>query len=300
VKVGVTLPIGQADALGGIAGWPRIHAYAQHAEAVGLDSIWLADHLLFRFPDEPTTGIHEAWTILSALAATTTRVEVGTLVLCLEFRNPALVAKMAVTADEVSGGRLVLGLGAGWHDPEYEAFGIPLDHRVGRFEEGLRIVAPLLRGESVTIDGRWHHARDAILTPPPGRRVPILVAAKGPRMLRLTARHADAWNTAWYGRPDERLAAALAGLDRALDLEHRDPGEVARTVGVVIRDRDQPQPAEGRPMAFEGRVDAIARLLDEYAALSVDELTVWLEPKTERSLDRLAEAVRLQRGVVAR
>ena len=120
----------------------------------------------------------------------------------MSFRNPGILAKMAVTADAVSDGRLVLGLGAGWHDPEYLAFGFPTDHRVSRFEEALQIIGPLLRGERVSVTGRYHQVRDAVLLPAPERPIPTLVAGHGPRMLQLTARHADAWNTAWYGLPD--------------------------------------------------------------------------------------------------
>ena len=120
--------------------------------------MWGADHLIFR-DDDGTTGIHECWTVLTAVAAVTSRVEIGPLVLALPFRNPALTAKMAAELDEVSGGRLILGLGCGWHEPEFDAFGYPFDHRVSRFEEGLKIVAPLLRGETVTFEGRYHTRR---------------------------------------------------------------------------------------------------------------------------------------------
>jgi FMNH2-dependent dimethyl sulfone monooxygenase len=139
------------------------------------------------------------WAIVAAVAAVTQRVEIGTLVVCTGFRNPGLLAKIAATTDEVSGGRLVLGLGAGWHDPEYDAFGYPKDHRVARFEEALQIIRPMLDGRTVTFDGRYHRAHEARLVPTPGRRIPILVAAGGPRMLRLTAGYADAWNSAWFG-----------------------------------------------------------------------------------------------------
>src|SRR5213076_2392757 len=128
----------------------------------------------------PIEGVHEAWTVVSAISAVTQRVEIGTLVLCSSFRNPSLVAKMTATADAVSGGRLILGLGAGWHDPEYDAFGYPTDHRVDRFEEALRIIGPLLRGERVTLAGRYHQVGEAVLLPPPDRQIPILVAANRP------------------------------------------------------------------------------------------------------------------------
>ena len=160
---------------------------------------------------------------MATLAASTGRVELGQLVMCTSFRHPVLLAKMATTADTVSGGRLILGLGAGWYDPEYQAFGYPTDHRVGRFGEAIGIIGPLLRGETVTMAGTYYQVRDAVLRPPPDRPIPILVAAQGWRMLRLTARYADAWITAWYGLPDDRLRRRLAELNAALEAEGRDP-----------------------------------------------------------------------------
>ena len=162
--------------------------------------------------------------------------------MCTSFRHPALLAKMATTADAVSGGRLILGLGAGWYDPEYEAFGYPTDHRVGRFEEAISIIGHLLRGERVTLAGSYYQVRDAVLRPPPDRPIPILVAAKGRRMLRLTARYADAWNTAWFGLPDDLLHRRLAELNAALEAEGRDPATLRRTVGMEVWDPDTTGP----------------------------------------------------------
>src|SRR5215218_8332014 len=147
MRIGVVVPMAVSDGPGQMPTWPQVRAFGQHAEAAGLDSVWVCDHLLSGSPDQ---GIHEGWTILAALAASTHRVELGQLVTCTSFRHPGLLAKMATTADTVSGGRLVLGLGAGWYEPEYQAFGYPTDHRVSRFEEAIAIVGPLLRGERVT------------------------------------------------------------------------------------------------------------------------------------------------------
>jgi alkanesulfonate monooxygenase SsuD/methylene tetrahydromethanopterin reductase-like flavin-dependent oxidoreductase (luciferase family) len=296
VKIGVILPAAEVDGEGETPHWPVIRSFALAAEGHGLDSVWMFDHFFYQPPTWAIEGMHEAWTIVSAIAAVTERVEIGTLVLCSSFRNPALVAKMAATADDVSGGRLILGLGAGWHDPEYEAFGYPKDHRVDRFEEALRIVVPLLRGETVTLDGRYHQARDAVLAPAPARHIPVLVAAFGPRMLHLTARYADAWNTAWYGEPDQRLHRYMAKLESAMEGEGRDPATLSRTVGLNVHDPEHETSEdddEGR-RSFRGSVDELARVFDAYEALGIDQLILGFEPMTEASLDRLARAIALR------
>ncbi len=282
MRLGVIVP-SMSDGSAPTPGWPAMRSFATHAEAVGLDSLWVCDHLLFRFPERPEGAAHEVWTILSALAATTSRVELGQLVLCASFRNPGLTAKMAAAADEVSDGRLILGVGAGWHDPEYAAFGFPTDHRASRFDEALQIIAPLLRGERVTVDGRYHRTEDAVLLPAPRRRVPILVAGRGPRMLALTARHADAWNTAWFGMPDGQLDQRLADLRAALDAEGRDPATLRLTVGMEW-DLGRPDRIDG------GSADAMARAFEAYDRLGVDDLIISLDPATEAMLDLVAEA----------
>jgi alkanesulfonate monooxygenase SsuD/methylene tetrahydromethanopterin reductase-like flavin-dependent oxidoreductase (luciferase family) len=301
VKIGVILPAAEGDGEGGdgTPTWREIRAFALAAEEHGLDSVWMFDHFFHKPSNGPIRGQHEAWTIVSALSAVTERVEIGTIVLCSSFRNPALVAKMAVSAEEVSGGRLILGLGAGWHDPEYEAFGFPKDHRADRFEEALQIVVPLLRGETVTFDGRYHQVRDAVLAPAPARHIPILVAAFGTRMLRLTARYANVWNTAWYGAPDERLQENLAKLDAAMEAEGRDPATLRRTVGLVVGDPEhETSEDEDEDRSFSGSVDELARVFDEYDALGIDDLILVLEPMTEASLDRLARTLALRSGSV--
>jgi len=291
MRIGVVVPMATSDGPGRMPTWPQVRTFGQHAEAVGLHSLWVCDHLLSGPPDE---GIHEGWTILAALASSTSHLELGQLVTCTSFRHPALLAKMATTADAVSGGRLILGLGAGWYDPEYEAFGYPTDHRVGRFEEAIAIIGPLLGGERVTLAGSYYQVRDAVLRPPPDRPIPILVAAKGRRMLRLTARHADAWNTAWFGLPDDLLHRRLAELNAALEAEGRDPATLRRTVGMEVWDPATTGPGEEPGGAVDGSVDQLAWAIDAHERLGVDDLIVQLAHKTLRSLDRLAEALELR------
>ncbi len=274
-------------------GWKNVRAMAEAADQNGLDAVWLADHFFYKAPDGKMFGMHEAWTLLSAVAAVTTRVELGNLVLCASFRDPGLTAKMAATLDEVSGGRLVLGVGAGWHDPEYEAFGLPTDHRVGRFEEWLEIVARLVRGETVTFDGTYHQVREAVLDPAPPHRIPILVAGHRPRMMRLTAEWADVWNTAWYGAASEKVEDRLGTLRDAVKSAGKPEGAVAATVGVVVRDPDQAAVPDPESTAIEGTVQELAEALTAYQKLGIDQLIVSPEPMTPRSVERLAEARQL-------
>ena len=295
MKIGVILPAATSDAEGGHPSWAAVRSFALAAEAYGLDSVWMFDHFFHAPPDGPIDGQLEAWSVVSAVAAVTERVEIGTLVLCSSFRSPALIAKMAATADEISGGRLILGLGAGWHDPEYDAFGFPKDRRVDRFEEALQVIVPLLRGEMVTFGGTHIEVRDAVLAPAPARRIPVLIAAFGPRMLRLTARHADAWNTAWFGAPDDRLRERLGRLEAALAAEGRDPAAMERTVGLEVRDPDvigaTDDGGDGNDRSFSGPVEELAEAFDAYEVLGIDHLMIVLQPMTEASLERLASAL---------
>lgn len=279
MRVGTVLPTAESDGPGRIPAWNEIRSFAQHAESVGLDSLWVADHLYGNELGRPREGIHEAWTLLTGVAASTRRIGLGQLVTCTSFRSPGVVAKMAITADAISGGRLRLGLGAGWHDEEYRAFGYPTDHRVSRFEEALEIIVRLLHGETVTFSGRYYSVAEATLLPAPERRIPVLVAGDGPRMLGLTARHADEWNTAWFRKIDERLEKRLAAMDEALAAAGRERSALTITAGVVAGAAGEPATAE-----------EIARTIAACQELAIDEVIVLLQPMTEGALDRLAEA----------
>lgn len=301
MRVGIVLPISQEDGMPATPTYREVRAVAVAAEAEAFDSVWVYDHLLFRFGGE-TTGCHEAWTVLSAIAEATSTVQLGTIVMCTSFRNPALLAKMAGTLDEVSGGRLILGIGCGWHDPEYEAFGYPTDHKVGRFEEALTVIRELIREGRADLAGRWTTARDAVLAPPARPDIPILIAAKRPRMLDLTARHADAWNLAWFGAPDERLARVRADLLAACARVGRDPATLDVTVGVNVRYPDlatAAYPVGTDGSALTGDADAVAAGLTAHAALGTAHLIASLEPSTPAAVARFAAAVRRMRAGVA-
>jgi probable F420-dependent oxidoreductase len=296
MKIGVVLPIAEEN--GSVPGYATIRGYARRAEELGFDSIWVFDHLLFRWPEDPDThGIWECWTVLTALAEATSRVELGTIVLCLPFRNPALLAKMAVTLDEVSGGRLILGLGAGWHQPEFDAFGYPFDHLASRFEEGLKIIAPLLREGQVDFSGEYYAAPNCAIVPrgPRPSGPPIMVASFGPRMLRLTAEHADMWNTAWFGTVD-KVAERRAGLEAACAEVGRDPATVQVTVGATVFFPEEGQEAGPPEKVLSGSPEQIARELRRYDEAGVSHLICGVSPRTEAALEQLGAAVRLYRG----
>ncbi|MEX0625470.1 MAG: LLM class flavin-dependent oxidoreductase [Chloroflexota bacterium] len=294
------LPLGEQEKLGRPLAWEELRGMTLAAEEAGLDSIWGADHLIFR-SDGESHGIHECWTILTAVAAITRRVQIGPMVLALPFRNPALVAKMTTALDEVSAGRLILGLGGGWHEPEFDAFDYPFDHRVGRFEEGLNIALPLLRIGKVTFEGRWHRA-DAELLPsgprPNGPR--ILIAGEGPRMLGLVARNADAWNAAWYGRRE--AAAELEDLIKRLHeagvAEGRDPAEITLTAGLFVSFPALQQPAdEGPPeIAISGGTEEVGRALAAYRELGIEHAIVHLWPRNAAAVTELGRAAEVARA----
>ena len=296
MKVGIVLPQAPEDGAGGT--WAELSALARHAEAGGVDSLWLSDHFLYRPPEAPEVGYHEPWSLLAALAVATERVELGTLVLASSFRPAGLLAKMAATTDDIADGRLVLGLGCGWHEPEYRAFGYPFDHRVGRFEESLQVIVPLLRGERVTLAGRWTAVDDAVILPPPRRSPAILIAAKGERMLRLTARFADAWQTAWFGLPDDRYRTRHDDLLAACLTEGRDPATLAVTVGIEVAATDGGD-GEVLPHALPLEADTLAFGFATWAALGVDHLQLALATATEASVDVVAEALRRFRSTAS-
>ncbi|MDF3018679.1 MAG: putative dehydrogenase [Thermomicrobiales bacterium] len=217
LKVGLILPETERQMNGGSARWSDLREMAQLGEQIGADSLWITDHLIHRVPGEEPRGMWECWSLISALAAITERPEIGTLVLSTSFRNPALLAKMADTVEEISGGRLILGLGAGWNEAEYIAFGYPFDHRVSRFEEAVTIITGLLRDGHIDFEGAYYQARDCELRPRgPRANGPTIIfgaSSAGPRMLDLTARYADGWNT-WFSGTGNTVAGLLPLLRR--------------------------------------------------------------------------------------
>lgn len=288
LRVGIQLPEVERDVR-----WPEYLAMARAAEAVGFDSIWLGDHLLFRGDGRPERGPWEAWTLLAALAAATERVTLGPLVACVGFHPPGLLAKMAATVDEVSGGRFVFGLGAGWNATEFRAFGIAYDHRVARFAESFAIIRELLAGKRASLDGEFFQAQDAVLLPHPHRCVPLMIGSNGPRMLALALPHVDAWNT-WYdsyGNSVDGFAALNQRITDTAIAAGREPQDIARSACVLV----VVDPAAGeRPSSPEAPGVAPERLeehLRELAEAGADEVILVANPITEHSIRLLGEVV---------
>jgi probable F420-dependent oxidoreductase len=292
LKVGLHLPETER-----IAPWQDLAAMCRMAEEVGFDSIWMPDHLLYRSPGEEPTGPWECWTVLSAVAAITSRVEIGPLVLCTSFRNPALIAKMAATVDEISDGRLILGLGSGWNEPEYRAYGFPFDHRLERFGEAFTIIRKLLREGQVDFDGKYYQARDCELRPrgPRPEGPPLMIGSRGPKMLRQTMAHADSWNGwgAWFGNRAEGIDPFQAEVDAACREVGRDPAEIERTCAVFVRMPDAEDEIDPTENPLTGTPEEMAGPLRDFAAHGVTHLQILLNPNTVESVEAFAPVLAL-------
>jgi probable F420-dependent oxidoreductase len=303
-KIGLFVPHFELPWNGSTLRWAEIAAIAQRAEEVGFDSFWVPDHLLYRFPQVHPQGAWDAWSLLAALAATTRTMEIGPLVACSSFRNPALIAKMADTIDEISDGRLILGLGAGWHEPEYTAFGFPFDHRVSRFEEALQIITALLRTGHVDFEGTYYTARDCELRPrgPRPAGPPIVVGTSSPRMLRLTARYADGWNV---DRQNDvaGVQALNARVDEACHDVGRDPASLARIIGIQVdllnesRQPTRPRQWVMAPWPLTGTPEELAAQIRRFGEARVEHLIVSLDPVSLAGIEAFAPVLEaLDRG----
>lgn len=284
VKVGVTLkmydyrtyaPKSMAD----------IARQARQAEALGYDSVWVMDHVFIQ-RGERRLSAHDPMVVLAHVAAATERVTLGTLVLCQAFRHPGQLAREAAALADSSGGRFVLGVGAGWHQPEFDAFALPFDHRVGRIEEAVEPLRRLLRGERVNASGRWLQLRDAsvaVTAPAP----PVWVAADGPRMLALAA-GADGWTHANWGASDTApFRRAVAGFERELARRGRDRSEVETSAAIAcVPGGWEPVPGGFSEAEVEtGGVERLAEVVDEYARSGADHVILSLSPDPFAELD---------------
>jgi alkanesulfonate monooxygenase SsuD/methylene tetrahydromethanopterin reductase-like flavin-dependent oxidoreductase (luciferase family) len=293
LRVGVQLPEVERDVR-----WPEYVAIARAAEETGFDSIWLGDHLLYRDDGLPERGPWDAWTMLAGLAAVTERVTLGPLVACVAFHPPGVLARMAAAVDEVSDGRLVLGLGAGWNEPEFRAFGLPFDHRASRFEEAFDIIRRLLEGERVTMAGRFHAVEETVLLPRPSRRPTLMVGSFRERVLRATLPHVDVWN-AWYedyGNIVEGFAALTVRVGAIAEEVGRPPAEIERSACVLVAPSAEERPDRWEAPPVTGSMDRIAAGLRDLADAGADEAILVLSPITERSVRDLGRALALLDG----
>ena len=300
MRVGIQLPEVERE-----VGWPEYLAMARAAEECGFDSVWIGDHLLYAPEDgRSERGPWEAWTLLAALGAVTKRVELGPLVACAAFHPPGVIAKMAATVAEVSGGRFVLGLGAGWNEREFSAHGLPYDRRVSRFEEAWTIIHGLLAGERVTLAGRFWQADDAVLLPRPAEPPPLMIGSNGPRMLSIALPHAAWWNTwfADFGNTAEGFAALNGRISEAAREAGRDPAEIGRSACAFVL-LDEGASGERRNTrdapAITGTSDQIAERLRELGEAGADEVIIVASPITERSIRALGDVVAAVRSSIA-
>ncbi len=301
LKVGIQLPEVEWEAR-----WPDLRAMALRAEELGFDSIWCGDHLLYRRPgDDRARGPWEAWTLLAGLAAVTSRITLGPLVAATAFHAPAMLAKQAATVDEISGGRLVLGLGAGWNETEFAAFGFPFDRRISRFAEAFTIIRTLLRDGAIDFEGEFFTARDCELVPRPRPGgPPLMIGSSRPRMLAIAAPHVDSWN-AWFnafGNRPAGIGALRDRVDAAAQAAGRDPAAIERTVAVLVRlpggrGRVQGDTAAEPEPPVEGSAVEIAATLRAFAAEGIAHVQLVVDPITLESLDALAPVLEeLDRG----
>lgn len=289
LRLGIQLPEVER-----IVHWPEYLHLAQQAEDLGFDSLWVGDHYLYRGDGRPERGPHEAWTLLAALAASTSRITFGPLVACTAFHPPAVMAKMAATIDNISNGRFIVGLGAGWNESEFNAFGFPFDHRASRFEEALTIIDTLGRGERCTYHGEYHDLDDAVLLPEPRQPLTIMIGSIGERVLRASLPHVQWWNTwyDWYGNTVDGFALLNQRITNLVRTTGRDPGTVQRSVCVLVN--VDPTATERKTT---GDLQAVAlhhlpHHLNEMANAGANEVIIVANPINADAITRIAAALR--------
>ncbi len=292
MDVGIVLII-EGNEVFGIPRYRQVRDMARQAEEARFDSLWLYDHLLFG--SQPPVGQWECFTFLAALAESTERIQLGTLVACTAFRNPAMLAKIAVTLDEICNGRFTLGIGAGWNQREFEAFGFPFDHRVDRFEEALKIIVPLLRDGKVDFQGMYAQANNCEIVPPGPRPhgIPIMIGATGPRMTRLTAQYADSINT---GLDTKNPSAAREQLASACADVGRDPQTLPLTTPVWTAFPDLGHVPDHMQGSIFSSAEDVAELLRANEGAGAAHVMLDFRPNNAAALARISEALRLYRS----
>jgi len=296
VRIGVQLPEVEWE-----VPFPELINMAQTAEAVGFDSVWLGDHLLYEL-EVGHRGPWEVWTSLAAIAASTSSISIGPLVASTGFHAPAMLAKQAATVDAISGGRLILGLGAGWNRREYDAFGFAFDHRVSRFEEAFTIIRTLLREGEIDFHGTFHDADRCVLHPRSSENgPPLMIGSIGERMLDIALPHVDAWNMWWsqYGNSAAGFAREKERVDSLIGAAGRSVADVEATAALAIQleggagrqmgdyaDFDDIQPLRGNPTE-------LADQLREFDVAGADHVQLVVDPINRDSIEWFADVLRL-------
>lgn len=297
MKVGVQLPEVERP-----VAWREVRDIARCVEEQGFDSLWVGDHLLYK-DDQGTRGPWEAWSMLAALGEVTEKVQLGPLVAATSFHSPAMIAKKAATVDEISGGRLILGLGAGWNKTEYEAFGFAYDNRVSRFEEAFTIIRTLVRDGAIDFDGKYYQLREMELAPPARSDLQLMVGSNGARMLDITAPHIDLWNTwhVWFENTPAGLRPLMANVDRAEHKSGREPGSIGRTAAVLVQLEGGIGRLAGseRPDAppLTGSVQQMAEVFKGYSDVGIDHIQLVLDPIDVRSVETMGAALAAFRSI---
>ena len=297
-EIGVVLPLMQFGPERTTARWADIRDMALRAEAIGFDTLWMPDELVWRHEDAAPQGAWDGVSMMGALATTTSRVKVGSWVLSALHRNPGIIAKTAETLDEISGGRFVFGLGAGHEWPgQAHAFGLPEDRIFARFEEALQVIVPLMRRGYADFEGQFHAARDLSQRPvgPRPNAIPLLIGGNGPKGQRHAALHADIWS----GYAEERahvdeLGPRLATLDAICEEIGRDPATIGRGAGISVNPL---QPAGYREGAvISGSAEEIADAIRTFREVGYSQVDLMLGPGTVEAFDAMAPVLDLLRA----
>jgi alkanesulfonate monooxygenase SsuD/methylene tetrahydromethanopterin reductase-like flavin-dependent oxidoreductase (luciferase family) len=295
LKIGVQLPEVERR-----VPWPELIAMTQAAERVGFDSAWLGDHLVYDLPDGTPRGPWEVYTSVAALSAVTSTLQLGTLVSSLGFHDPAMIAKMSATIDAISGGRFVLGMGSGWNEREYRAYGRPFDRRVDRFQEAFDLVRRLLAGETISHTGTYYTLDRCIIDPPPSRPGgPLLMlGSNSPRMASIALPHVHWWNVWWsiFGNTPEGFAEVVADMRAHTVAAGRDADAVEATACVYVHvpggvGRTMGDPSMARIQPLRGNPQELAEQLAAFAEAGASHLMLVVDPITQEAIEWLGQVL---------
>ena len=256
----------------------QLRAIWKIADDGGFDHLWDFDHLASIGPNGPGGPVYEGWALQAAMAEATKRVRIGCMVTGNTYRHPVVLAKLAVTVDHLSGGRLEFGIGAAWNEIEHEMYGIEgLDHRVGRLSESLQILKSLFTQEKTTFEGRYYTFKDAYANPKPLQKPhpPIWIGASGETTLRLTARHADVWNIA--GGDDQAVKDLIGKFEDVCGDVGRDASEIRRSIQFLWDGKDKGEVTEQSARYFElGITEQIVYMRGEHPERSAAKIAEML------------------------